>query len=85
MALHAFSVLVQMDIQVCYDGPEWEAVSDEAKDFLAKLLDRDCNTRMTAAEGLQHPWIAKFCGGDVCLAAETDVQLPPATPQGSLR
>ena len=74
-----------MDIQVCYDGPEWKAVSDEAKDFLSKLLDRDYNTRMTAAEGLQHPWIAKFCGGDVCLAAENDVQLPPATPQESLR
>ena len=79
------SVLVQIDIQVCYDGPEWEAVSDEAKDFLSKLLDRDYNTRMTAAEGLQHPWIAKFCGGDVGLAAENNVQLPPTTPQESLR
>ncbi len=63
-------------VQVRFDGPEWAMVSEEGKDFLSKLLDRDYNSRLTAADALQHPWVAKFCGGDVCAADENTVQLP---------
>ena len=35
--------------------------SDEAKDFLVKCLNKDCNERLTAEECLEHPWITKFC------------------------
>lgn len=35
----------------------WVNVSEEAKDFIQKLLTVDMHTRMTAAEALQHPWV----------------------------
>ena len=69
------------EMQVRFDGPEWAKVSEEGKDFLFKLLDRDYNSRLTAADALQHPWIAKFCGGEVCSADKNIVQLPPTTSE----
>ena len=35
----------------------WEGVSNEAKDFINKLLVQDYKKRMTAKEALQHPWM----------------------------
>lgn len=47
---------------ISFEGPEWGAISAEAADFVSRLLDRDYNTRLTAEQALQHPWIADlFC------------------------
>ena len=35
----------------------WSKVSEEAKDFVTRLLTVDMNTRMTAEEALLHPWV----------------------------
>ncbi|WFC93581.1 calcium/calmodulin-dependent protein kinase [Malassezia brasiliensis] len=35
----------------------WRDVSDEARDFIRRLLTIDQNQRMTATQALQHPWI----------------------------
>ncbi|EPQ27186.1 uncharacterized protein PFL1_05109 [Pseudozyma flocculosa PF-1] len=35
----------------------WEGVSDQAKDFINKLLTTDPAARMTAKQALQHPWL----------------------------
>ncbi|VDM08832.1 unnamed protein product, partial [Wuchereria bancrofti] len=35
----------------------WDEVSDLAKDFIAKLIVKNKDERMTAAEALAHPWI----------------------------
>lgn len=37
--------------------PEWDDVSDDAKDLVRKLLTYDPNKRISAAEALQHKWI----------------------------
>lgn len=37
--------------------PYWDPVSDEAKDFVAKLLVVDPKRRMTAEQALHHPWL----------------------------
>ena len=39
------------------DKPIWQHISEEAKDFIRKLLVADPNKRITAAEIQSHPWI----------------------------
>jgi len=53
-----------------YDNsfPNFPKVSESAKDLIVKLLQRDPVRRLTAAEALEHPWLA---GRDA-----TDVELP---------
>lgn len=36
----------------------WEGVSHEARDFIQRLLTVDPEKRMTAAEAMEHPWLA---------------------------
>jgi len=40
-----------------FPDPEWTDVSEEAKDFIKKILVVNPAKRMTAEEALQHPWI----------------------------
>ncbi|KAF4671977.1 hypothetical protein FOL47_001064 [Perkinsus chesapeaki] len=58
-----------VSIEGCrYNMPEkkWANISPEAKDFVQRLLLRDPQERMSAAEALQHPWIvgrsSRVCG-----------------------
>lgn len=39
------------------DEPEWDDISDEAKDLVKRLLSYDMNKRISAEDALQHPWI----------------------------
>lgn len=38
-------------------SPVWQSISDDAKDLIAKLLDRQADMRLTAEEAYNHPWI----------------------------
>lgn len=38
----------------------WRKISDDAQDFISKLLVQDPKDRMTASEALQHPWIINY-------------------------
>jgi calcium-dependent protein kinase len=40
-----------------FQGPAWESVSDEAIDFISKLLSYEQWKRPTAKQALQRPWI----------------------------
>ncbi|RLN66317.1 hypothetical protein BBJ29_002593 [Phytophthora kernoviae] len=40
-----------------YDSPYWDNVSDDAKEFISKMLVVNPKDRATAAELLQHKWI----------------------------
>ncbi|CAI9282983.1 CDPK-related kinase 5 [Lactuca sativa] len=40
-----------------FDEAPWPTLSSEAKDFVKRLLNKDPRKRMTAAQGLSHPWI----------------------------
>lgn len=35
--------------------------SEEILDFIDKTLQKDINSRLSTQEGLNHPWIQKFC------------------------
>ena len=48
-----------------YSQKRWEGISNEAKNFVQRLLERNVNKRMTIKEALTHPWITKFCGKDM--------------------
>lgn len=40
-----------------FNDPMWRTISDTAKDFIMYLLSYEENTRPTALEALQHPWL----------------------------
>ena len=40
--------------------PIWKEISDEAKDFITKLLEKDLKKRIEMKEALEHPWFKKF-------------------------
>jgi len=46
-----------MEGNVSFADPEWQDVSEEAKDFVKLLLTYDPEARPTAGEALTHPWI----------------------------
>eukprot|EP00270_Netrium_digitus_P002306 TRINITY_DN1259_c0_g2_i1.p1 TRINITY_DN1259_c0_g2~~TRINITY_DN1259_c0_g2_i1.p1 ORF type:complete len:358 (-),score=55.03 TRINITY_DN1259_c0_g2_i1:225-1298(-) len=41
----------------------WSNVSQEAKDFVLRLLCHDQEVRMSAKEALEHPWLQRHSGG----------------------
>ncbi|QHO19215.1 CDPK-related kinase [Arachis hypogaea] len=43
-----------------FEEPPWPSLSDEAKDFVKRLLNKDPRKRMTAAQALCHPWIKNY-------------------------
>jgi len=42
-----------------FSTPVWENISDQAKDFISKLLTRQADERLTAEEAYNHPWLAE--------------------------
>ncbi|KAG0661281.1 hypothetical protein C6P46_004052 [Rhodotorula mucilaginosa] len=60
----------------------WETVSEEAKDFIRKLLTVDETERMSAAEAIQHP-VRQF-GGALSLALwlRAAISRPPSPAAG---
>jgi len=42
-----------------FDDESFDEISDEAKDFISKLLVKDLNKRMLANQCLSHPWLDK--------------------------
>jgi serine/threonine protein kinase len=45
--------------------PEWSSVPRDARDLVAKLLQRDPAKRLTPQQALQHPWLARHSSSDV--------------------
>lgn len=42
---------------VSFSDQSWSAISDNAKDFIKKLLTFDIETRPNAEDAIKHPWI----------------------------
>ena len=56
-AKEVFRAILEDDIDLVSDP--WSSVSDEAKNFVRKLLDRDPESRPTARAALLHPWLTQ--------------------------
>ncbi|XP_021340424.1 calcium/calmodulin-dependent protein kinase type IV-like [Mizuhopecten yessoensis] len=39
-----------------FDSPWWDDISDNAKDFISKMLQKDPSKRITEVQALNHPW-----------------------------
>ena len=39
-----------------FDLPVWKKVSNECKDLLEKMLDKDPTKRIDLIDALKHPW-----------------------------
>jgi calcium/calmodulin-dependent protein kinase I len=50
-----------------FPSPEWDNVSDNAKDFIKKLLVKDNRARMTAQQCAQHAWLKSAPTGGAAL------------------
>ena len=48
-------------MELRFDEPEWEYVSESAKDLVEKLLEKNVSKRISAKEAVQHPWIKSYC------------------------
>ena len=48
-----------MSGQYTLDEPEWDDVSDEAKDLVQQLLKYSPDDRISALDAINHPWIQK--------------------------
>jgi len=46
---------------VSFKGPQWSLISEEGKEFLENLLDKDKSNRMTARQALEHKWLVNNC------------------------
>lgn len=57
--LSVMSAILSGDID--FAGEEWIGISVEAIDLCKSLLDRDYNTRISAAQTLAHPWLQEHC------------------------
>jgi len=57
-----------MKAEYDFPDPEWTHISDNAKDFIRKLLVKDRGVRYTASQCLEHPWLnggENTTGGDL--------------------
>ncbi|CAN7999602.1 unnamed protein product, partial [Ixodes hexagonus] len=43
--------------EFCFDGPQWDPVSEEAKSVIRGLLTVECQARLTMAELRSHSWV----------------------------
>ncbi|XP_072224235.1 myosin light chain kinase, smooth muscle isoform X2 [Leuresthes tenuis] len=48
-----------------FDEESFEEITEEAKNFISSLLNKDCRRRMSCQEALGHPWMAAFDSGDL--------------------
>ena len=42
-----------------FKGRAWADVSDQAKDFISRLLVQNPKARLSGKQALQHPWIVR--------------------------
>lgn len=60
-----------------FDRPWWDNISEQAKDFIRKLLVLNPRERYTAKQALRHPFIVSNCGAPDFVKNGSAVPAPP--------
>ena len=60
--------------QYDFDVETWQVVSDEAKDFIKKVLVADPKSRLNCQQMLEHPWMKATLSKDKKLSAQGQLQ-----------
>ena len=47
--------------QITFNGPEWKAISHDAKSLIKGMLNKDPLKRINLEELIGHKWIKKYC------------------------
>jgi serine/threonine protein kinase len=50
-----------------FNDPSWKNVTDEAKDFISKILVADPEKRMSSSQMMSHPWMLAELDSNTCL------------------
>ena len=50
-----YPVYIMFSLQ--FPSPEWDSVTEEAKDLIKKMLTIDQNKRINVSDALKHSWI----------------------------
>ncbi|CAB9504472.1 activated protein kinase catalytic subunit alpha-1 [Seminavis robusta] len=58
-----------------FQGDKWALVSDDAIDFLSKMLSFEPFKRPSAKEALQHPWIQRVTQAQIEVVQKRDISL----------
>jgi calcium-dependent protein kinase len=91
-AKEVFRAILEDEIDL--ESEPWPSVSEEAKDFVRKLLDRDPESRPTARAALLHPWLTQSTaswkakaakGQDSALDGQVVARLQRFATQGLLK
>merc|ERR1712141_324984 len=61
-----------------FPEPYWSKISKDAKDLLTKLLQKNPNQRLEAADILDHPWIIKMTTEEI--NGNIEIQTPSSNP-----
>ena len=64
------SKVVSRDVD--FASPPWDAYSDDAKDFVRRLLLREEEKRMTAEEATDHPFLKRWVNVDSVRTAKAE-------------
>ncbi|WAR00840.1 KCC4-like protein, partial [Mya arenaria] len=70
-----------------FDSPWWDNITENAKDFIRKLLIVDVKSRLSAVDALKHPWALTAIGlmlGEHFGNTSTQTLVPMATSDISL-
>ena len=58
-------VCLFLQSEVDFHDPLWEGISDEGKEVILSLLQKDPKRRPSAGKLQQHPWFKKILGQEV--------------------
>lgn len=69
-AKELFKNIYHVNYEFCDE--DWGFISDEAKDFISRLLVKDPSSRMSVEEALSHPWIVSGLSGNTTAESVID-------------